>query len=46
MREKSLLDDKLLKLIPMVNEATAISDELGKHFAFEPKLVSARVILR
>jgi hypothetical protein len=39
MRERSLLDEKLLKTIPMVNEANAISEELGKGMSFEPKLV-------
>ena len=40
MRERSLLDEKLLKTIPLVNEANAISDELQKHMNFEPKLMS------
>lgn len=29
-RERSLLDEKLLKTIPLVNEANAMADELGK----------------
>jgi len=39
MREKSVLDEKLLKTIPLVNEANAIASELGKGMIFEPKLV-------
>jgi hypothetical protein len=41
MREKSLLDEKLLKTIPLVNEANAISEELSKKMLFDPKLVRA-----
>lgn len=40
MRERSLLDEKLLKTIPLVTEANAISDELGKGMVFEPKLMA------
>ncbi len=37
---RSLLDDKLLKTLPLVAEANAISDEMGKHVNFEPKLMT------
>lgn len=40
MRERSLLDEKLLKTIPLVNEANAISDELGKGMVFSVKLMA------
>lgn len=36
----SLLDEKLLKTIPLVNEANAISDELGKMMSFSVKLMA------
>ena len=36
----SLLDEKLLKTIPLVNEANAYSDELGVGIAFSVKLMS------
>ena len=39
MRERSLLDEKLLKTIPLVNEANAIADELNKEQMFEVKLM-------
>jgi len=39
MRERSLLDEKLLKTIPLVNEANAIADELKKEQMFEVKLM-------
>lgn len=39
-RERSLLDEKLLKTIPLVNEANAIADELGKSMRFSIKLMA------
>jgi Kinesin protein 1B len=36
----SLLDEKLLKTIPLVNEANAYSEELGVGLAFSVKLMS------
>ena len=40
MRQRSLLDEKLLKTIPLVNEANAISDELSKKMLFGVKLMA------
>lgn len=40
MRERSLLDEKLLKTIPLINEANAICDEMSKNMTFEPKLMA------
>ena len=40
MRQRSLLDEKLLKTIPLVNEANAISEELGKGMSFTVKLMA------
>jgi len=40
MRERSLLDEKLLKTIPMVNEANAIADELSKNALLELRLMT------
>ena len=40
IRERSLLDEKLLKTIPLVNEANAISDELQRNMAFSVKLMA------
>ena len=39
-RERSLLDEKLLKTIPLVNEANAVSDELKRGLNFETKLMA------
>ena len=39
MRERSVLDEKLLKTIPLVNEANAMADEMGKKDVFEVKLM-------
>lgn len=38
-RQRSLLDEKLLKTIPLVNEANAISEELTRNVSFEVKLM-------
>jgi hypothetical protein len=40
MRERSLLDEKLLKTIPLVNEANAIADELKKNVLLELRLMA------
>jgi len=40
IRERSLLDEKLLKTIPLVNEANAISDELQRNMTFSVKLMA------
>lgn len=40
IRERSLLDEKLLKTIPLVNEANAISDELQRNMNFSVKLMA------
>ena len=37
---RSLLDEKLLKTLPLVNEANAMSDELGRRMSFEPKIMA------
>jgi DNA repair exonuclease SbcCD ATPase subunit len=39
-RERSLLEDGLLKAIPMVNEANQLAEELGKDVRFEIKLLA------
>lgn len=39
-RERTLLDDLLLKTIPLVNEANLISDELGRGMRFSIKLLA------
>ena len=36
----SVLDEKLLKTIPLVAEANAMSDEMGRGLLFEPKLMA------
>lgn len=40
MKQRSLLDEKLLKTIPLVNEANATAEELGKSQTFEVKLMA------
>jgi hypothetical protein len=40
MRERSLLDEKLLKTIPLVNEGNAIADELSKNAMLELRLMA------
>ncbi len=40
MRERSLLDEKLRKTIPMVNEANATADELAKNALLELRLMA------
>jgi len=42
MQERSLLDERLLHTIPLVNEANAIADELGNPHAFAIKLMATR----
>ena len=37
---RSLLDEKLLKTLPLINEANALCDEMGKGMMFEPKLMA------
>lgn len=39
-KERSILDDKLMRTIPLVNEANAISEELGKGMTFSIKLMA------
>jgi len=39
-KEEILLQEDLLKLLPMINEANAMSEELDKKVSFEPVLVS------
>lgn len=46
MRERSLLDEKVLKTIPLVNEANAISDELSKGMNFGVKLLATQTAPR
>ena len=35
-----ILQEDLLKILPMINEANAMSEELDKKVAFEPVLIS------
>ena len=39
-RERTVLDEKLLKTIPLVAEANAMAEELDRGLAFEPKLMA------
>ena len=39
-RERTLLDEKLIKSIPLINEANAISDELQRGVSFGIKLMA------
>lgn len=39
-KEEMLLQEDLLKVLPMINEANAMSEELDRKVAFEPVLVS------
>lgn len=41
--EKSLLDEKIVKAIPLVNEANSIAEELGKNISFYLKLISVNM---
>ena len=40
-RQRSLLDERLLRVIPLVSEANAISDEMKRGVSFELKLMAA-----
>ena len=40
LRERSVLDEQLLRTIPLVNEANAMSEEMGRGLVFEPKLLA------
>uniref|UniRef100_A0A7M5U6V4 Kinesin-like protein 6 n=2 Tax=Clytia hemisphaerica TaxID=252671 RepID=A0A7M5U6V4_9CNID len=39
-KEDMILQEDLLKILPMINEANAMSEELDKKVAFEPVLIS------
>ena len=41
-QERSLLDEQLLRTIPLVNEANAISDEIERGMTFSIKLMANR----
>eukprot|EP00899_Mesostigma_viride_P028002 jgi/Mesvir1/8387/Mv12632-RA.1 len=41
MREQLALEDLLLDIMPMVNEANAMAEELGRGAEFEPKVVAS-----
>lgn len=41
--EKSLLDEKIVKAIPLINEANSIAEELGKNVSFYLKLISVNM---